>query len=73
MTPRHSIVETGAVAYCIQPEKDSPYGSGYTEGMGWSAYDSTTRLGFQAILEHGYPNYTGGFTEIRPGMPQPMP
>ena len=63
MTPRHSIVETGAVAYCIQPEKDSPYGSGYTEGMGWSAYDSTTRLGFQAILEHGYPNYTGGFTD----------
>ena len=63
MTPRHSIVETGAVAYCIQPEKDSPYGSSYTEGMGWSAYDSTTRLGFQAILEHGYPNYTGGFTD----------
>ena len=59
--PFHSIVETGAVAYCIQPEKDSPNNSGYTEGMGWSAYDETTRLGIQAILENGYPNYDGGF------------
>lgn len=63
LTPAHTVNETGAVAYCIQPEKNSPYGSGYTEGMGWSAYSETTRLGFQAILEHGYPNSTGGFTD----------
>ena len=31
--------------------------------MGWSAYDETTRLGIQAILENGYPNYTGGFPD----------
>ena len=60
-TPNHSIVETGAVAYCLQPAKDTPSNSGYTEGMGWSAYDETTRLGIQAILENGYPNYNGGF------------
>jgi len=62
-TPNHSIVETGAVAYCLQPAKDTPSNSGYTEGMGWSAYDETTRLGIQAILENGYPNYTGGFPD----------
>ena len=62
-TPNHSIVETGAVAYCLQPAKDTPSNSGYTEGMGWSAYDETTRLGIQAILENGYPNYNGGFAD----------
>lgn len=62
-TPNHNIVETGAVAYCLQPAKDTPSNSGYTEGMGWSAYDETTRLGIQAILENGYPNYTGGFPD----------
>ena len=62
-TPNHDIVETGAVAYCLQPAKDTPSNSGYTEGIGWSAYDETTRLGIQAILENGYPNYTGGFPD----------
>ena len=62
-TPNHDIVETGAVAYCLQPAKDTPSNSEYTEGMGWSAYDETTRLGIQAILENGYPNYTGGFPD----------
>lgn len=62
-TPNHSIVETGAVAYCLQPAKDTPSNSGYTEGVGWSAYDETTRLGIQAILENGYPNYNGGFPD----------
>lgn len=62
-TPNHNIVETGAVAYCLQPAKDTPSNSGYTEGMGWSAYDETTRLGIQAILENGYPNYNGGFPD----------
>ncbi len=62
-TPNHDIVETGAVAYCLQPAKDTPSNSEYTEGMGWSAYDETTRLGIQAILENGYPNYTRGFPD----------
>ena len=62
-TPNHNIIETGAVAYCLQPAKDTPSNSGYTEGMGWSAYDETTRLGIQAILENGYPNYNGGFPD----------
>jgi len=65
LTPNHTVNETGAVAYCIQPAKDSPFGSGYTEGMGWSAYSETTRLGFQAILEHGYPNSNGGFNDAQ--------
>lgn len=62
-TPNHDIIETGAVAYCLQPARDSPSSSGYTEVMGWSIYDETTWLGLQAILENGYPNYTGGFPD----------
>ena len=62
-TPNHNIVETGAVAYCLQPANDTPSNSGYTEGVGGSAYDETTRLGIQAILENGYPNYNGGFPD----------
>ena len=64
-TPNHSIVETGAVAYCLQPAKDTPSNSGYTEGMGWSAYDETTRLGIQAILE----NCNWGYTYDETAMP----
>lgn len=62
-TPNHNIVETGAVAYCLQPAKDTPTNSGYTEGVGGNAYDETTKLGIQAILENGYPNYNGGFPD----------
>lgn len=63
MTPQHTINETGQVAYCLQPSMDSPYNSGYTEDSGWNYYDSTTMIGLQAILENGYPNFTGGFTD----------
>lgn len=63
LTPQHTINETGQVAYCLQPSMDSPYNSGYTEDSGWNYYDSTTMIGLQAILENGYPNFTGGFTD----------
>ncbi len=63
MTPQHTIVQTGQVAYCLQPSMDSPNNSGYTEDSGWNYYDSTTMIGLQAILENGYPNFTGGFPE----------
>jgi hypothetical protein len=63
LTPQHTINETGQVAYCLQPAMDSPYGSGYEQDSGWNYYDRTTMLGLQAILENGYPNYTGGFTD----------
>lgn len=63
LTPQHTINETGQVAYCLQPSMDSPYNSGYTEDSGWNYYDGTTMIGLQAILENGYPNFTGGFTD----------
>ena len=54
-TPAHYVNETGAVAYCIQTNYNSPNNSGYTSTNGWQYYDEVTIRGMQAILEHGYP------------------
>lgn len=61
-TPTHTIVQTGAPAYCLQTDYSSPSGSGYTDTDPWNYYDATTICGLQAILEHGYPNDSGGYT-----------
>lgn len=58
----HYINETGQVAYCLQTNYNSPNNSGYSSTSGWQYYDEVTIRGLQAILEHGYPNDTGGFT-----------
>lgn len=60
-TPMHYINETGQVAYCLQTNYNSPNNSGYSSTSGWQYYDEVTIRGLQAILEHGYPNDTGGF------------
>ena len=69
----HYINETGQVAYCLQTNYNSPNNSGYSSTSGWQYYDEVTIRGLQAILEHGYPNDTGGFPDDERGMPQPMP
>lgn len=61
-TPTHTIVQTGAPVYCLQTDYSSPSGSGYTDTDPWNYYDATTICGLQAILEHGYPNDSGGYT-----------
>ena len=61
-TPAHYVNETGAVAYCIQTNYNSPNNSGYTSTNGWQYYDEVTIRGMQAILEHGYPNDDAGFS-----------
>ena len=61
-TPAHYVNETGAVAYCIQTNYNSPNNSGYTSTSGWQYYDEVTIRGMQAILEHGYPNDDAGFS-----------
>lgn len=58
----HYINETGQVAYCLQTNYNSPNNSGYSSTSGWQYYDEVTIRGLQAILEHGYPNDTGGFS-----------
>lgn len=62
-TPMHYINETGQVAYCLQTNYNSPNNSGYSSTSGWQYYDEVTIRGLQAILEHGYPNDTGGFPD----------
>ena len=61
-TPPHSVVETGQPAYCLQMNLDSPYGSGYDLTDGAEYYDPAILNGLKAILAHGYPASTGGFT-----------
>lgn len=60
-TPSHWIVETGEVAYCLQTNKDTPYGSGYSTVDGSAYYSQYVLTGLQAILENGYPVSTGGY------------
>lgn len=60
-TPSHWIVETGEVAYCLQTEKDTPYGGSYSTVDGSVYYSQRVLTGLQAILENGYPVSTGGY------------
>ena len=62
-TPPHSVVETGQPAYCLQMSMESPYGDGYDATDGSQYYTPTILNGLKAILAHGYPASTGGFTD----------
>lgn len=60
-TPKHTIRETGQIAYCIQHKLGNPHGVGYSEINPLSSYSTRTVRGIQIILENGYPCSTGGF------------
>lgn len=62
-TPAHWITATGEVAYCLQTSKDNPYDAGYYTVEGEDYYSYTVLTGLQAILDHGYPSTTGGFSD----------
>ena len=62
-TPPHSVVETGQPAYCLQMSMESPYGDGYDATDGSQYYTPTILNGLKAILAHGYPASTCGFTD----------
>ena len=47
-TPSHWIVETGEVAYCLQTDKDTPYGGGYSTVDGSAYYSQRVLTGLQA-------------------------
>ena len=62
-TPAHWITATGEVAYCLQTSKDNPYNAGYYTIEGDEVYDYGVLTGLQAILDHGYPATTMGFSD----------
>ena len=62
-TPAHWITDTGEVAYCLQTSKDNPYNGGYYTVEGYDYYSDYVLNGLQAILDHGYPATTMGFTD----------
>ena len=62
-TPAHWITATGEVAYCLQTSKDNPYNAGYYTVEGYDYYSDYVLTGLQAILDHGYPSTTAGFTD----------
>jgi DNA-binding LacI/PurR family transcriptional regulator len=61
-TPQHFVVESGAVAYCIQHKLGNPHSRGYSSFDPTANYSARTIRGIQIILENGYPCSTGGFT-----------
>lgn len=61
-TPQHYVVESGAVAYCIQHKLGNPHSKGYTSFDPTANYSARTIRGIQIILENGYPCSTGGFS-----------
>ena len=63
-TPYHYDKTTGNVAYCLEHKKDSPSSSAaYTDFDPSALWGHNTVTGIQAIVDHGYPNSTGGLTE----------
>lgn len=62
-TPKHTILETGEVAYCIQHKLPNPHGDEYSEFDPYINYSTRTIRGVQIILENGYPCSTNGFTD----------
>ena len=60
-TPYHYDKATGNVAYCLEHEKDSPSSSAdYQVFDAAAVWGQNTVVGIQAIVDHGYPNNTGG-------------
>ena len=63
-TPRHWIVSTGQVCYCIEHSEGNPHNSTYTAASPSSVFSAKTLRGMQSILMFGYPcNTPEGFTE----------
>lgn len=63
-TPRHWIVETGEIVYCVEHSEGNPHGNGYTETSPSSLFGTATLEGLQSIFMYGYPcNLPEGFTD----------
>lgn len=62
-TPKHWIMQTGEIVYCVQHKAANPHGVAYQQIDMSSLYSSRTLRGLQIIAENGYPAKTPlGFT-----------
>lgn len=62
-TPKHWIVQTGEIVYCVQHKAANPHGQAYRQIDMSGLYSSRTLRGLQIIAENGYPAKTpSGFT-----------
>lgn len=62
-TPKHWIMQTGEIVYCVQHKATNPHGVAYQQIDMSSLYSSRTLRGLQIIAENGYPAKTpSGFT-----------
>ena len=63
-TPRHWIVATGEVVYCVEHAATNPHGQTYTATSPSNVFSSSTLSGLNSILMYGYPNNKpAGFTD----------
>jgi len=62
-TPKHTIEQTGEVAYCVEHKLDNPHGDSYTATSPTNVFSAVTVKGLYSIFMYGYPcNTPSGFT-----------
>lgn len=62
-TPKHTIEQTGEVAYCVEHSLGNPHGDDYTATSPSKVFSATTLKGLYSIFMYGYPcNTPSGFT-----------
>ena len=62
-TPKHTIEQTGEVAYCVEHKLGNPHGDDYTATSPSNVFSQTTLKGLYSIFMYGYPcNTPSGFT-----------
>lgn len=62
-TPKHTIEQTGQIAYCVEHSASNPHGESYSAANPTTVFSSATLKGLYSIFMYGYPcNTPSGFT-----------
>ena len=62
-TPKHTIEQTGEVAYCVEHKLGNPHGDEYTATKPANVFSASTLKGLYSIFMYGSPcNTPSGFT-----------
>lgn len=62
-TPKHTIKQTGQVAYCVEHSYTNPHGENYSATAPSRVFSAETLRGLYSIFMYGYPcNTPSGFT-----------